>query len=51
MRQVLFSSLFSLFHFFNYAFAYGRFPPQIDLIAVFAAAVLVLLRARNRRAL
>ncbi len=53
-RQVLFSSLFaliSLFHVFNYAFAYGRFPPQADLIAVFAAAVLVLARPQSARAL
>ena len=52
--QVLFSfffGLFSLFHVFNYAFAYGRFPPQADLIAVFAAALLLLVRPQSSRAL
>ena len=52
--QILFSfffSLFSLFHVFNYAFAYGRYPPQVDLIAVFAAALLVLWQPQSARAL
>lgn len=53
-RQVLFSfffALFSLFHVFNYAFAYDRFPPSPDLMAVFGAAILVLLRPQSPRML
>ncbi|MEY1554251.1 DCC1-like thiol-disulfide oxidoreductase family protein [Yoonia sp. R2331] len=53
-RQMLFSfffGLFSLFHVFNYAFAYGRYPPAADLIAVFAAALLLLWRPHSARAL
>lgn len=53
-HQILFSfffAFFSLFHVFNYAFAYGRFPPHSDLIAVFLSALLLLLRPRSARAL
>jgi hypothetical protein len=53
-KQILFSfffGLFSLFHVFNYAFAYNRFPPQADLIAIFATALLVLMRPSSARAL
>jgi hypothetical protein len=52
--RVLFSfffSFFSLFHVFNYAFAYGRFPPGPDLIVVFIAAVILLVRPQSPRAL
>ena len=51
-RQVLFSfffGLFSLFHVFNYTFAYEK--AQIDLIAVFAAALFLLWRPQSSRAL
>ena len=53
-RQVLFSfffGLFSLFHVFNYAFPYGRDGFSPDLIAVFAAALLLLTRPQSARAL
>lgn len=53
-RQMLFSfffGLFSLFHVFNYAFAYGRYPPSADLIAVFVAALLLLRHPYSARAL
>ena len=53
-HQILFSfffGLFSLFHVFNYAFEYGRFPPQYDVIAIFVAALAVLLRPESARAL
>lgn len=53
-QQTLFSfffGLFSLFHVFNYAFAYNRFPPQADLIAVFAIALVLLLRPQSARIL
>ncbi|WP_165611821.1 DCC1-like thiol-disulfide oxidoreductase family protein [Cognatiyoonia koreensis] len=53
-RQILFSfffGLFSLFHVFNYAFAYDRYPPAMDLIAVFAAALFLLWRPGSSRAL
>lgn len=53
-QQVLFSfffSLFSLFHVFNYAFAYGRYPPQTDLVAIFAAALFLLWKPGSSRAL
>jgi len=53
-RQVLFSfffGLFSLFHVFNYAFAYDRYPPAMDLCAVFAAALFLLWRPGSSRAL
>lgn len=52
--QVLFSflfSMFSLFHVFNYVFAYGRYPPQADLVAVFVAALILLMRPQSSRAL
>ena len=54
LRQMLFSfffGLFSLFHVFNYAFAYGRYPPSADLIAVFVAALLLLWQPYSARAL
>lgn len=53
-RQILFSfffSFFSLFHVFNYAFAYDRFPPQVDLIAIFIAALVLIARPSSARAL
>lgn len=46
-----FFALFSLFHVFNYAFAYGRYPPSIDLIGIFGAASLLLLRPSSPRIL
>ena len=53
-RQTLFAfffALFSLFHCFNYIYAYERFLGSYDLIAVFGAAVLLLARPQSQRAL
>ncbi len=44
-------ALFSIFHFCNYATAYGRFPPGPDMIALFGAAALTLLRPQSSRIL
>ena len=46
-----FFALFSIFHFFNYAFEYNRFPPQWDQIALVLAAVMLLFRPRSARIL
>ena len=46
-----FFALFSLFHFFNYAFEYGRFPPQWDQGVLLASAVALLLNPRSARLL
>lgn len=53
-RQVLFGALFalfSLFHLYNYIFAYSRAPIQPDLFAIFASALLLLLRPGSARLL
>lgn len=44
-------ALFSIFHFCNYATAYGRFPPGLDMLALFAASVATLLRPQSSRIL
>ena len=46
-----FFALFSIFHFFNYAFEYNRFPPQWDQVALLLAATLLLFRPRSARVL
>ncbi len=46
-----FFSLFSIFHFFNYAFEYNRFPRSWDLLLVLVAAVAALFRPSSTRAL
>ena len=46
-----FFALFSIFHFFNYAFEYNRFPPQWDQVALLALAILLLFRPRSVRIL
>ncbi|MBT8147633.1 MAG: DUF393 domain-containing protein [Gammaproteobacteria bacterium] len=46
-----FFALFSLFHFFNYALEYGRFPPGYDQIALFLSALALLFRPRSARLL
>ena len=46
-----FFALFSIFHFFNYAFEYGRFPPQWDQAVLVASAVALLLNPRSARLL
>ena len=46
-----FFALFSIFHFFNYAFEYGRFPPQWDQVALLLSAFVLLLNPRSERAL
>jgi len=53
-RRTIFSllfALFSVFHFMNYAFEYGRFPPQLDQLALLAAATLLFFRPGSNRAL
>lgn len=53
-RQTIFASLFALFsvfHFMNYTFKYGRFPPEWDLLAILAAATLVFFKPGSNRAL
>ena len=42
-------ALFSMFHFFNYAIEYGRFPPQLDIMIVLFAAILLFLNPRSPR--
>lgn len=44
-------ALFSIFHFCNYATAYGRFPPGPDMLALFGAAALTLMRPQSSRIL
>ena len=46
-----FFALFSIFHFFNYAFEYNRFPPQWDQFALLLSAVALLLRPHSARLL
>ena len=46
-----FFALFSIFHFFNYAFEYNRFPPQWDQIALVLAAVMLLFSPHSARVL
>lgn len=53
-RQAIFTTcfaLFSIFHFCNYATAYGRFPPGLDQLLLLASAVLAFCRPRSSRAL
>lgn len=47
----IFFSLFSIFHFFNYAFEYDRFPPSWDLWFVLTAAFGALIRPTSSRML
>lgn len=47
----IFFALFSIFSFLNYATEYGRFPPGIDLWAVLAASIALLLRPQSARLL
>lgn len=46
-----FFALFTLFHFFNYAFEYQRFPPSWDMFMVLGAALLAFFRPSSSRAL
>ena len=46
-----FFALFSIFHFFNYAFEYNRFPPQWDQVALLLSALVLLFRPRSARVL
>lgn len=46
-----FFALFSVFHFFNYAFEYQRFPPSWDLFLVLGAAVVTFFRPSSARVL
>jgi predicted DCC family thiol-disulfide oxidoreductase YuxK len=53
-RRTIFSvlfALFSVFHFMNYAFEYGRFPPHVDQLAILASATLLFFRPGSSRAL
>lgn len=53
-RQKLFAllfSFFSLFHVLNYAFEYHRWPIGLDLVAVFACALALLLHPGSARLL
>lgn len=53
-RQEIFAivfALFSVFHFFNYAFEYQRFPPSWDMFALLAAAIALLFRPSSTRLL
>lgn len=53
-RQEIFATifgLFSIFHFFNYAFEYGRFPPSWDMFLVLAAALALLFKPSSSRLL
>ncbi len=53
-RATIFGTLFSLFsfyHFFNYALEYMRFPPQIDMIAIAICAVALFFRPASSRLL
>jgi len=44
-------ALFSIFHFFNYALEYGRLPPQLDLIFIVFAAILLFVKPQSSRLL
>ena len=46
-----FFALFSVFHFFNYAFEYQRFPPSWDMFLVFGAALGTFFRPSSARVL
>ena len=46
-----FFALFSIFHFFNYALEYNRFPPQWDQIALLLSAILLLFKPDSARLL
>lgn len=46
-----FFALFSIFHFFNYALEYGRFPPQWDQVALLLSAIILLLKPGSARVL
>ena len=46
-----FFALFSIFHVFNYAFEYGRFPPSWDQVAIAATATMLLFNPGSSRAL
>ena len=46
-----FFALFSIFHFFNYALEYNRFPPQWDQIALLLSAILLLFKPGSARVL
>lgn len=46
-----FFALFSVFHFFNYAFEYQRFPPSWDMVLVLGAALLTFFRPSSARVL
>lgn len=53
-RQTLFGllfAMFSLFHVFNYLFEYAVAPLQLDLLGIFVAALVLLLRPGSTRAL
>ena len=53
-QRTIFASLFALFsvfHFMNNMFEYGRFPPQWDQLAILAAAALLFFRPASNRAL
>lgn len=47
----LFFSLFSIFHFFNYALEYGRFPPSWDMYLLLGSAIALLFRPKSARLL
>lgn len=47
----IFFGLFSIFHFFNYATEYGRFPPSWDMFLLVASAIGCLLRPQSSRML
>lgn len=46
-----FFALFSVFHFFNYAFEYQRFPPSWDMFLVLGAAIFTFFRPSSARML
>ena len=46
-----FFALFSIFHFFNYALEYNRFPPQWDQVALLLSAILLLFKPGSARVL
>ena len=53
-HQTIFSilfALFSIFHFCNYAFEYGIFPPSLDMYGILITAVLLFFRPSSSRIL
>ncbi len=53
-RREIFSTifaLFSIFHVFNYAFEYDRFPPSGDMLVLLVAALALLFRPSSERLL